>query len=74
MGFVYRALPVSAPAESIVAPLTAQLPQPSTSLVTKPAAFPDLDCPLRGHVVQVGEYLVGEAPDPRLSGHPGIRY
>lgn len=62
-----------AAATPIAAPLTEQLPE---STPTAPPAglrpVPERLAP--GHVLLLGEYLVGETPDPRLSGHPCIRY
>jgi hypothetical protein len=34
----------------------------------------NLELLVRNCVLQVGQYLVGEAHDPQLSGHPSIRY
>ncbi|MCC3155895.1 hypothetical protein LJ737_01510 [Hymenobacter sp. 15J16-1T3B] len=64
------------PAPVATAPLTEQVASfPSVAATPSPVpAQLDFEGPLRGRVMQVGDYLVGEAPDPRLSGHPGIRY
>ncbi|OON70769.1 hypothetical protein B0919_01790 [Hymenobacter sp. CRA2] len=35
---------------------------------------PVLGGPITERVLQLGEYVVGEAYDPRLCGHPAIRY
>ncbi len=38
------------------------------------AQAPNDEPPMPAQVMVMGEYLVGDAEDPQLSGHPDIRY